>query len=1216
MAASVISSVAKWKEFLTRYYKNQIQQLAVSDVKNKALAIEYPNITKFDVRLSEELLNNPDLVLAHAEDALTLIDLPVKTQVSAKIRVIKVPRKTQVRDLRSSDVNKLVSLEGTVRKITDVRPRILEAAFECARCKNVIYIPQEGSGKFIEPSYCQCNEEKKGVFRLLYQESRFEDYQRIKTQESPENLKGGEQPQTLDINVSNDLAGIVTPGEFITVTGILRSAQRINKEGKTAYFDIFLDCVSVELEEQEFDEVEISVEDEEEILRMSRDPGIYERIVASIAPSIYGYDEVKEAVAHQLFSGVVKNLPDGSRIRGDIHVLLVGDPGIAKSQILRYVVKLAPRGVYASGKSASSAGLTAAAVKDEFDGQWTLEAGALVLADKGIAAIDEMDKMKNEDRSSLHEGMEQQSYHPLTEVMLSNGRKVRISDLFDQIHDKTGTVIEGVDCEIVPCKGISILSTNMHSISEQCVDRVSRHKAPDHFVKIRYSNGREIIVTPEHPVFVAKDGISCVPASSVKVGDIVPAPRKLFCQGDTTELRKVDKTHPHEKDILMPKLLSIELGKALGYLVSEGHFYRGSSYEIGFTNKDAQLLADMNALMSSLFGFEAFADLRDDGTTTLRYISTMLYRWFESNFPELVCKSKERRIPSVVFRASEDIIKGFLTAAFMGDGCVHSTSVGYSTASRMLAEDYQDLLLMLGISSRIAIDRGANAYKVCIMGDSHGKFEQIFSPLEHEKLCRMRAVTCRSSLALRHHDTMSPQVIRDILRLKKSLGLVNDGYFNKHLDHGYGLTRDKCSTYVKELRQRHTVVKKELATARKISEVRCSAGWSQSYTAKVTGLTRGNVDYLENGGYDSAKQQAMTCITINNAKVHIKNAERDIQVLEEQLGSELRYLRVTGVDTVPNEGCYRAEFVYDVTVEPNHCFISQGIVLHNSISIAKAGIMATLKCRCAILGAANPKLGRFDPYESIPDQINMAPSLMSRFDLIFILQDKPEEKRDTNIAGHILRSHFAGELNEHRKNNPASHVTEDMVKDAMSTIKPKIDARMLRKYVAYAKRKVFPIMSTEARDQIINFYLNLRKQGEGDNAPIAVTARQLEGLVRLAEASARMRLSEKVTPDDAARTIRITMTSLRQVGMDTETGKLDIDVLHVGVAKSQRDRIKNLKHILEDLSKDYEGMVPLEVLIDRAVESGMPKDKVEKELKKLREIGEIFEPKSGHLSLS
>lgn len=409
MAASVISSTTKWKEFLTRYYKNQIGQLAVSETKNKALVIEFPQVNRFDVRLAEELIANPDLVLAHAVEALSMVDLPVKKEISARIRVAKMPKKTQVRDLRSIDVNRFLSIEGTIRKITDVRPRIIEAAFECARCKNITIIPQEGGGKFIEPTYCSCNEEKKGVFRLLYRESRFEDYQRIKIQESPDELKGGEQPQTLDINVSDDLAGQVTPGEHITVTGILRSAQKINKDGKTAYFDIYMDGNSIELEEQEYDEVEISPEDEEEIVRLSKDKRVYDKICGSIAPSIYGYEEVKEAIAHQLFSGVVKSLPDGTRIRGDIHVLLVGDPGIAKSQILRYVVKLAPRGVYASGKSASSAGLTAAAVKDEFDGQWTLEAGALVLADKGVACIDEMDKMKNEDRSSLHEGMESQT---------------------------------------------------------------------------------------------------------------------------------------------------------------------------------------------------------------------------------------------------------------------------------------------------------------------------------------------------------------------------------------------------------------------------------------------------------------------------------------------------------------------------------------------------------------------------------------------------------------------------------------------------------------------------------------------------------------------------------------------------------------------------------------------------------------------------------------
>ena len=162
--------------------------------------------------------------------------------------------------------------------------------------------------------------------------------------------------------------------------------------------------------EQEFEEIEIDPEEEKLILEMSCDPEIYEKIRGSIAPSIYGYDDVKEALALQLVSGFEKHLPDGARIRGDIHILLVGDPGIAKSQLLRYMIKISPRGIYTSGKSSTSAGLTATAVKDELgDGRWTIEAGALVLADKGIAAIDEMDKMDNEDKSALHEAMEQQT---------------------------------------------------------------------------------------------------------------------------------------------------------------------------------------------------------------------------------------------------------------------------------------------------------------------------------------------------------------------------------------------------------------------------------------------------------------------------------------------------------------------------------------------------------------------------------------------------------------------------------------------------------------------------------------------------------------------------------------------------------------------------------------------------------------------------------------
>ena len=160
--------------------------------------------------------------------------------------------------------------------------------------------------------------------------------------------------------------------------------------------------------EQEFEELQLSEEDEEKIVELSKDPQIYEKIIKSTAPSIRGYRQVKEAIALQLFGGASKQLEDETKLRGDIHILIVGDPGIGKSQILKYVSRLAPRSIYTSGKGTSGAGLTAAAVRDELGG-WSLEAGALVLGDQGNVCVDELDKMRPEDRSALHEALEQQT---------------------------------------------------------------------------------------------------------------------------------------------------------------------------------------------------------------------------------------------------------------------------------------------------------------------------------------------------------------------------------------------------------------------------------------------------------------------------------------------------------------------------------------------------------------------------------------------------------------------------------------------------------------------------------------------------------------------------------------------------------------------------------------------------------------------------------------
>jgi replicative DNA helicase Mcm len=668
----------RWATFFARYYESQILKLASDYPEVNSIDVDYQALQNFDIALADALIDGPLLILRSAHDALLEYDLPIECKLDAEVRIVNVPDKTKIRDLRSDHVGKLVSIEGLVRKATEVRPKLTEAGFECLSCGNITSVEQDDA-KLKEPAECShrvCR--KKGPFKLNFAHSKFADAQKIRLQESPEGLKGGEQPQTLDANVEATLAGMVFPGDRVVMTGLLRVAQRQYQNVKSTTFDLFLEANSIEIEDKEFRDIEISPEDEAKIVELAKTAGIDRAIVRSIAPSIFGYESVKEAIALQLFSGVPKKLPDGSHIRGDIHILLVGDPGIGKSQLLRYVVQLAPRGIYASGKSSTSAGLTATAIKDEFgDGRWTLEAGALVLADQGIAAVDEMDKMRSEDRSSLHEAMEQQT-----------------------------------------------------------------------------------------------------------------------------------------------------------------------------------------------------------------------------------------------------------------------------------------------------------------------------------------------------------------------------------------------------------------------------------------------------------------------------------------------------------------------------------------VSVAKAGIMANLKSRCALLGAANPRYGRFDPYESIAEQINMQPTLLSRFDLIFVLTDVPSENTDTGIAKHILQSHFAGEL-------ASSGMPNQEVEAAMSIISPEIEAELLRKFIGYAKR-VNPILTEDAKQQFIDYYVGLRKQG-GEGSPIPITARQLEALVRLAEASARMRLSNWITLEDAKRVIQIVEACLKEVGVDPETGKRDLDGLMTGKSKSQQDRIKSIRDIIRELEREV-GSAPLDDIIERASKLGFDKDKVERDIARLAQEGTIFEP--------
>ncbi|EMA09369.1 replicative DNA helicase Mcm [Haloarcula vallismortis] len=686
--------IDRFEEFYRNYYRNEIGELAQKYPNDqKSLYIDWDDLYRFDPDLADDYRTKPEQIQEYAEEALRLYDLPVDVSLGqAHVRVRNLPDSEDIRDLRHEHHGNLVAVRGIIRKATDVRPKVIEAAFECQRCGTLTRIPQT-AGDFQEPHDCQgC--ERQGPFRLNTDQSQFIDAQKLRVQESPEGLRGGETPQSIDINIEDDITGHVTAGDHVRVTGILKLDQRGNDNEKSPMFDIYMEGVSVEIEDEQFEDMEITDADKKEIVELSSEPDIYDKMVGAIAPSIYGYEKEKLAMMLQLFSGVTKELPDGSRIRGDLHMLLIGDPGTGKSQMLSYIENIAPRSVYTSGKGSSSAGLTAAAVRDDFgDGQqWTLEAGALVLADQGIAAIDELDKMSPEDRSAMHEALEQQR-----------------------------------------------------------------------------------------------------------------------------------------------------------------------------------------------------------------------------------------------------------------------------------------------------------------------------------------------------------------------------------------------------------------------------------------------------------------------------------------------------------------------------------------ISVSKAGINATLKSRCSLLGAANPKYGRFDQYEPIGEQIDLEPALISRFDLIFTVTDKPDEEKDRNLAEHIIQTNYAGELHTHRTENPTSNFSEEEVGTVTEEVAPTIEPDLLRKYVAYAKRNCFPTMTEEAKSRIEDFYVDLRLKGQDEDAPVPVTARKLEALVRLAEASARIRLSDTVDEADADRAVDIAHYCLKEIGVDPETGEFDADVVETGQSKTQRDRIQNIKGIISDIEDEYDEGAPADVVIERAEEVGIDESKAEHEIDKLKQKGEVYEPRTDHL---
>ncbi len=393
------------KKFLDAHKKNLADSLRD---ENKVVFIDFSQLSQFSTNLAEELIKNPGQTFGIIEQAYE----EAWDVSGVRVRFFNLPdgHEVKVRNIRARHLNELIVVEGIIRQASDVRPQVVQAKFECPSCGAVLSILQMEK-KFREPSRCSCG--RRGGFKVISKD--MVDTQRLVIEEAPESLTGGEQPKRLDAFVKEDLVEPkmeekTTPGSRIKMVGVLEEVPvALNTGGQSTRYQLALQVNNLIPLEETFEELNIDEEDERQILELSQDPEIFKRLAGSLAPSVWGHEEIKQSMVLQLFGGVKKERSDGQKNRGDMHILLIGDPGVAKSVMLGFMTHISPKGRYVVGKSTSGAGLTATVVKDEFLKGWSLEAGAMVLANKGLVCIDELEKMDAQDRSSMHEAMEQQT---------------------------------------------------------------------------------------------------------------------------------------------------------------------------------------------------------------------------------------------------------------------------------------------------------------------------------------------------------------------------------------------------------------------------------------------------------------------------------------------------------------------------------------------------------------------------------------------------------------------------------------------------------------------------------------------------------------------------------------------------------------------------------------------------------------------------------------
>ncbi|VFQ59894.1 unnamed protein product [Cuscuta campestris] len=373
---------------------------------------------------TEEFIDEDDILITQrteqgsenmdGSDARQKMPPEIKRIFEVYITATSKVRPLTIREVKASYIGQLVNISGIVTRCSDVKPLMQIVVYTCEQCAFEIY--QEVTARQFMPlfecpsSRCKINRAK-GNLILQLRASKFLKFQEAKIQELAEHVPKGHIPRTMSVHLRGELTRKVVPGDVVELSGIFLPIPFVGFRAMRAGLiaDTYLEAMSVTHFKKKYEEYELRGDEEEQIARLAEDGDIYNKLARSLAPEIFGHEDIKKALLLLLVGAPHRKLKDGMKIRGDIHICLMGDPGVAKSQLLKHIINVAPRGVYTTGKGSSGVGLTAAVQKDPVTNEMVLEGGALVLADMGICAIDEFDKMDESDRTAIHEVMEQQT---------------------------------------------------------------------------------------------------------------------------------------------------------------------------------------------------------------------------------------------------------------------------------------------------------------------------------------------------------------------------------------------------------------------------------------------------------------------------------------------------------------------------------------------------------------------------------------------------------------------------------------------------------------------------------------------------------------------------------------------------------------------------------------------------------------------------------------